>query len=208
MANPPECELCTNEEARRRKYPMGQARSQSRLPVSYVIFAPDVCLFPLLELPRLLIFDLGSAYHFLGAELPTEAKTNGRTAVAPKRTRSRTRDRRKKPTEKTQRQGDPQHSNVSFGHPVTARTHAKGLRKIPATMAAVDESFDFSMDGSVDYENYNPQKTVAANPSKAASKGKAKTIEETYQKKTRECFNRLDFPLPVSSKLHTSVITP
>lgn len=75
-------------------------------------------------------------------------------------------------------------------------------------MAAVDESFDFSMDGSVDYENYNPQKTVAANPSKAASKGKAKTIEETYQKKTRECFNRLDFPLPVSSKLHTSVITP
>lgn len=55
-------------------------------------------------------------------------------------------------------------------------------------MAAVDESFDFSMDGSVDDENYNPQKTaVAAKPSKAASKGKTKTIEETYQKKTREC---------------------
>mmetsp|Transcript_33371 Transcript_33371/g.74997 ORF Transcript_33371/g.74997 Transcript_33371/m.74997 type:complete len:1397 (+) Transcript_33371:148-4338(+) len=53
-------------------------------------------------------------------------------------------------------------------------------------MAAVDESFDFSMDGSVDDENYNPQKTaVAAKPSKAASKGKTKTIEETYQKKTQ-----------------------
>ena len=60
-------------------------------------------------------------------------------------------------------------------------------------MAAVDESFDFSMDGSVDDENYNPQKTVAVKPSTATSKGKAKTIEETYQKKTRECLQPVGF---------------